>query len=361
MKTLNWILAALLIAALPARADTIVVRGKPAISGVKVTAESYKEVSYTQGGKKLTIPAGDVLEVIFDRRPINFRLGFERYNLGDFVEAASRLALAVDEGTDDQRWVKEYALFYLGKAQLASGQYQEAANTLEKMIKLKADSRLYPEATLALARARTLSGSHDEAQKLLKALGDVIDQNKIGGNWAERVKVARAEALLDAGKCDPAAELVKEVYSALAGGKSPFELELAMHAKSIQLEAYVQNEDLPKAKFVIEDLQKASSGGDAAAQAAYRNARAAMVLVDKAPSSEDLLNAAYDLARVRSENFTVVSELPRTCYLLGLIHLKLDGTLAKAKDLAKSYFDEARRRFPESRQAVLAREKLKSM
>ncbi len=361
MKTLNFVLAALLLLALPARADTIVVRGKPAIAGVRVTSESYKEITYTLNGKRQTIPAGDVIAVIFDRPPINYRLGVERYNLGDFVEAASRLSLALGEGAEDQAWVKEYAYFYLGKAQLASGQYGDAIASLESMVKLKAESRLYPQATLALARARTLSGSHDEAQKILKNLGDVIDQQKIGGNWAERVKIARAEALIGAGKFDPAAEMVKGVYSALSGAKTAFEVELAMHAKSIQLEAHILNEDLPKAKFVVEDLRSAASGGDSAPQAAMRNARAAMILAEADPRPEDLLNAAYDLARVRAENFTVVSELPRTCYLLGLIHLKLDGTLAKAKDLARSYFEEARRQYPESREAVLAKEKLKSM
>lgn len=359
-KKLIIIPALLALLAGVSQADTIITRGET-LSGVKIVSESYKEVVYTLKGKKATIAAGEVLAVIYDRPPVNFRIGVERYSLGDYVNSAARLALAVDEGADDQPWVKEYSLYYLGKAQLGAGQYAEAAKALEKMLKLKADSRLYPSATIALARAKSLAGDHGSADDLLRKLGGVLDQNKVGGGWVERAKLARAEAKMAGKSYDPAAELCKEVFTALQSSDKAFEYELAMHAKSVQLQAHLLNGDTPKANFVIDDLRKAQQSGKAAAQAAYRNARAAMVLAEGEPSDGDLMEAAQNLARVRAENFTVVSELPRTCYLLGLIHLKLDGSLAKAKELAKGYFEETRRLYPESREAFLAREELKKM
>ena len=264
------VLLALLVGV--AQADTIITRGKT-ISGVKIQSETYKEVVYTLKGKKETIAAGEVLAVLYDRPPVNYRIGVERYSLGDYVNSAARLEFAADEGGSDQPWVKEYSLYYLGKAQLGAGKYAEAAKALEQMLKMKADSRLYPEATIALARAKSLGGDHGAADDLLRKLSGVLDQNKVGGAWVERVKLARAEAQIVGKRYDPAAELCKEVFAKLQASDTPFEYELAMHAKSVQLQAHLLNGDKPKANFVIDDLRKAQQSGKSAAQAAYRNAK----------------------------------------------------------------------------------------
>ena len=95
------------------------------------------------------------------------------------------------------------------------------------------------------------------------------------------------------------------------------------------------------------------------ALAAVRTTKAGIALLEG--DQKALVEAAWDLARVHVENHDVVSEMPRTCYLLGLVHLRLAGTLSDAKALAKGYFEETRRRFPESREALLAREQLKQM
>ena len=107
MKIVKLILTIVLVLPLVARADTILVKGQDSITGVKVTSETMKEVTYTKNGKaKKTIPTADVIAVIYDRRPVNFRIGVERFSLGDFVNATTRLKPAVSEGESDQPWVK---------------------------------------------------------------------------------------------------------------------------------------------------------------------------------------------------------------------------------------------------------------
>lgn len=364
MKLVKLMMAILILTPLAARADTILVRGKEAISGVKVTSETMKEVTYMKGKTKKTIPTTEVAAVVYDRRPVNFRIGLERFSLGDFVNAIARLKPAVSEGASDQPWVKPYALFYLGRAQLANGQFRDGAKSLTDMIAAAADHRLYPEAAIALARCQSLDGLHAEAKTTLTKLQNVLTQNSVNGLVQMRAKLALGQSYMAASKFSMAADTLKEA-SALGAGKGGLLEELSFYAKGLVMQAHLENKDDPKAKIVLDDLRAAARKGSSPANAAWRNAKVASLVHGakngQTPEMKELLEAAYDLSRVRGENFGVVSEMPRNCYLLGLIHLRLDGSLAKAKDLAKGYFEETRRLYPESREAFLAREELKKM
>ena len=77
--------------------------------------------------------------------------------------------------------------------------------------------------------------------------------------------------------------------------------------------------------------------------------------------NKDLTKAVVMLSNAHVENWDAVSQIPRTCYLLGLVHLRLAGTLSDAKERAKGYFEETLNRFPESHEALLAREQLKQL
>ena len=364
MKPFKLMLVVLLLAPLVARADTILVRGKEAISGVRVVSETMKEVTYTTRGKsRKTIPASEVIAVLYDRQPVNYRLGVERFSLGDFVNAIARLKPAVSEGEKEQEWVKHYALYFLGRAQLAQGQFRDGATTLKKFLAGAGEHRLVPAATIALAKCQSLDGDHGAAKTTLTNLRGILKKNGVNGLTEMRLGITLGESYLAAGKYVLAAETFKEVAASGARATGPA-VELGYTAKALLLRAHLLNKDRPKAALVLGDLRSAFSRDSAHAAAAYRDARAMMLLwgnEGQTPEAKELLEAAFDLSRVRGENFGVVSELPRNCYLLGLIHLKLDGSLSKAKELAKGYFEETRRLYPESREAFLAREELKKM
>ncbi len=365
MKRVNLIVAMFVLLPMVAQADTILLRGKPAIKGVKVTSETMKEVSYSKGGKaKKKVASADVVAVIYDREPSNYRLGLQRFSTGDFLNAISSLKPALSEGDSEQGWVKEYAAYYLGRAQLAHGDFRDGAATLKKLLASSPNHRLYPRIARVLAKCQSLEGLHAEAKSTLMKLLNVLEQNGIKGVAVQQAKIAMGEAYAAAAKYSLAADAFKE--AAAAGvGKTGLSEELAYHAKGLLVASDLLAKDMPKAKIVLQDLRSAHGKGIPAASAAYRNAKVAILLAQvesgQAVDSKELLEAAFELARVRGENFNVVSELPRNCYLLGLMHLKLEGSLNKAKELAKEYFEETRRLYPESREAFLAREELKKM
>ncbi|MFT7617639.1 MAG: TolA-binding protein [Planctomycetota bacterium] len=365
MKLFKLVLTIVALMPLVAQADTILLKGKKPISGVKIVSETMKEITYSKNGKsKKTVAAAEVVAVVYDRQPVNFRIGSERFSLGDFVNAVSRLKPAVDEGESDQPWVKPYALLFLGKSQFANGEFRDAIATFKQLMPLVAGHRIYPEAALSLARSQSLDGLHDDAKSTLTKLVNVLEQNGVKGPRAMQAKLAMAESFMAAAKFSLAADAFKEVAAAATGAKGKVE-ELAFHAKARLLAANLMNKDNPKAKIVLSELRSASQKRSSAAQAAYRGAKVTMLLLGgdgaQAPGTKELLEAAFDLSKARGENFTVVSEMPRNCYLLGVIHLKLDGSLSKAKELAKGYFEETRRVYPESREAFLARDELKKM
>ncbi len=365
MKLCKLVLAIVVMMPLVARADTILLRGKAAITGVKVTAETMKEVTYTKSGKsKKTVPTSEVIAVIYDRPPVNYRLGQERFSLGDFVNAVARLKPAVDEGASDQPWVKIYASFYLGRAHLAHGDFRDGVKVLKKLLSQISDHRLYPHVAIALARCQSMDALHADAKKTLTKLKNVLEQQGVKGELPQRANLALGDSYMAAAKYSLAADTYKEVAAAGVGSKGILE-ELGYHAKGRLLQADLLNKDVPKAKIVLDDLRSASRKNISAASAAYRDAKVAMLLhgdgSGQTPNTKELLEAVYDLSRVRGENFGVISELPRNCYLLGLIHLKLEGSLTGAKELAKGYFEETRKLYPESREAFLAREELKKM
>ncbi|MCA9319711.1 MAG: hypothetical protein KDB53_03200, partial [Planctomycetes bacterium] len=93
---------ALLMAA-AVHADTIVLRGKAPISGVKIKSETFEKVVYNQGRGSQEVPSSEVLAVIYDGPPRDFRLGLERLNLGDFVNAIERLKSVASSGADAER------------------------------------------------------------------------------------------------------------------------------------------------------------------------------------------------------------------------------------------------------------------
>lgn len=260
--------------------------------------------------------------------------------------------------------MKPYALLFLGRAQFAHGEFRNGIETLKKLMPLIAGHRIYPEAALTLARCQSLDGLHDDAKSTLTKLMNVLEQNGVKGVAVLEAKLAMGEAFMSASKFSLAADAFKEVSSAPSDAKGMI-AELAFYGKGRLLEANLRNKDVPKAKINLDELRSASQKQSDAARAVYRDSKVTMLLMggegSQTPETKELLEAAFELSRARGENFAVVSEMPRNCYLLGLIHLKLDGSLSKARELAKGYFEETRRVYPESREAFLARDELKKM
>ncbi|MEZ6196081.1 MAG: tetratricopeptide repeat protein [Planctomycetota bacterium] len=362
MRNLTAILLALALVAPTLLADTIVLRGQPAISGVKVQKEDLLEIAYTKGtgGRRLTVPTVDVIEVIYDAPPTEYRLGVESLNLGDAVNAIPHLEASLRDEVGQAPWVKEYAGVALGRAYLASGRFGDAVKTFDAALTAKPDSRFLKKIAFDLALCHAKLADSAKAISALDKLQQTVESKKVPGTWSLEAQVMKGEVLIASGKPGDAATAMQDYASKNqprddADPKAP----LWVRAKRLQVEALIAAKNVDLAKGVAKDLQDKSGQGPWA-EAASRNARAAVAIAEKATGNE-LLRAAELLVRAKTENSRAVSELPTTCYLLGLVHLGLDGTLTGAKALAKSYFDETLRRFPESREAFLAREQLKKI
>lgn len=351
------VLVALALIASSALADTIVLRGgKKPLTGVKVQTESITEVTYTEGSstKRVTLPADQVAEIIYDAQPAAYRRGAELFYLGDLTNAVERLKESFEAEKDKTPWVREYAGFLLGRAYLGTSQYAEAIRVFEKVMSERPDTRFLGEISLALALAHSAAGDAARAESVLTTLQSAVKTKNVPGDWAVRADLMRGEVMIAAKKFDQAAALMKDLAV-----KSQQNLALYAQARRLEGEAFLQAGDVRQAAAVFDEL-KSKGVGSEEAMAAARSGSAAAAMQPGA-SDEDLYRALEQLSRAWVENFRAVSQLPRTCYLLGLIHLQLDGKLDNARSIAKGYLEETLRRFPESREALLAREQLKKL
>ena len=347
---------------LAARADTIIVRGQPAIAGVKVKSETLELVTYVQGGKSKELPAASVLAIVYDGPPRDYRLGVENYNLGDFVNAVERLKTVAGLAKDEKApWLPEYANYFLGRSYLAAGDFDKAAEAFAKVIALHPDGRLVAGATLGLARAKSGAGKADDARAALGKLKDAAAKAKGAEIWVSEAMLALAEVEAAAQKAEIAANLAHDLAGSVKAVDSPEARALFARAKVLEYSSLLEAKDAPKARNVMDDLKDRVGKGDRAAEAAEKLCRATDVLANSSATDDDLWATAWALSGIHAENFDAVSQLPRTCYFLGLVHLRLAKSLPAAKDAAKGYFTEVRRRFPESREALLARDELKKM
>lgn len=362
-RIIVFIAVAVLSAA--AHADSILLRGKSPITGIKVVSESATEVAYIQGAakRKKTVPGIEVLGIVYDNQPRDYRLGVEAFNLGDYVNASSRLK-EVAAKSGGIAWLKEYANVFLGRALLANGDFAGAATAFEAVLTAKPDTRWLLVASSGLARAHAAQGSLSSAERAIDNIRSKVKASggKMDPAWELEAGLVLAECYITGRKFDKAAAAAKSVFSAANLVKDTnLKKTMLVRARRLEGDAWMTAKDVTRLKGVEGELRKLASGNPAALAAVKTTSAALALLGAEGADEKSLVKAAWDLSRVHVENHDVVSEMPRTCYLLGLVHLRLDGTLKSAKDLAKGYFEETRRRFPESREALLAREQLKQM
>ncbi len=363
MRLFGILALALMLSPL-AWADTIILKGKPALAGVKVQKEGLLEVTYTQGSstRRRTVATSEVLDIVYDAPPVQYRRGVEYFNLGDHVNAISRLKTSLETEVAQRPWLKEYASIYLGRALMASKQFPAATKAFQGVLADFPEGRRFPAVSLRLARCQIGAGNAAAATTALDNLKSVLKQKKVAGNWDARAELGRVEAQIAAKSFDKAVTTAKALALANLPKDATSEPEKAViyvRARSLQGEAQIAAGDVSQAKNVYDNLRSRGAGSPLFLAAA-RTGRAAVIMAGE-PDAEGLFRANEMLTRALAENYTAVSELSRTCYLLGLVHLELDGTLTRAKDLAKSYFEETIRRFPESLEAFHARDNLKKM
>ena len=345
----------------PARADSIFLIGKKPITGITVVSEDAKVVKYTKGAssRRREVASREVSAVVYTGQPRSYRKGIEYFNLGDYANAVQQFesCLGLTEGPP---WLKEYASVFLGRSLLASGRYDKAVSAFQTVQRMGDQSRWIGPVSGWMARAQAARGDTSGAKSTLDSFKNAARSKNLDGNWEAEADVAWGDALITAKRYDEAIATLNTVATKLqsASPKSaPAKARLRVRAESLIVLSLVASNNVERANLAVKKLETLGKTGFGLAQAAARNGRAEIDL--KKGGAPDAI--AYGLAQARVENFAAVSEMPRTCYLLGLAYLRLAGRVPNAKETAKSYFNEVRQRFPESREALLARDELKKL
>lgn len=334
------------------------VSGDP-ITGVKVTEESFRKVSYEKaGGGKGSVPVSRVADIVRSGGPDALRQGRSALLEGR-AEDATRLLSGVVADSAAPGWAREYAAFFLGEAEMAKGDGRAAVQAFEKVVSINAESRLLPHARLGRARAHALAG---DATAAAKACGDFEAEardKRLGEDWILRAKITAGSVQETAGDFAAAAReygsLAREVVTAVGKAEKPEDkaaLErLGLEAERRRGEALVRSGNLNEAQSTFSGiLSKHAKVPGAKAIAAAGQARVAL-----ARGEAD--KARVDLAKVVATALDAGEAEPWFLLCLAEAYAKLaEGGEAGARDKAQTYIQILVQRWPGSGEARLARD-----
>lgn len=191
-------LAVLTLAAFPARADVITTVDGQALRGVTVVDQSVTEVLYRAEGKsgEKTIPAHEVMEIEFARKPPKVDEADEMLRDGQVGDALGLLQDYIKEVTEDEKrerykWAPAYAMHRVLEIYAGAGDPQGTIKAADTVIEKASGSRYVPLAYLAKADALAVAGQADKAEKALLELKGKAEE----GGWSKRWVLAADLAL----------------------------------------------------------------------------------------------------------------------------------------------------------------------
>lgn len=165
------------------------------------SADHDKVVFTVQGGKKVEIPALDVTEMRWSDAPADYESGVRALASGDAAAAKRAFTDAIrekDVKTGIRDWVTEYANAGLGRALVALGEFDKAAEAFAKARSANAKSMVLDQILLGLAEAELGRGKGDAAAK---AADDLVAAAKTAKRpaWELTAYLAKARGKLASG------------------------------------------------------------------------------------------------------------------------------------------------------------------
>lgn len=190
-------LAALVLAALPATADTIHLLNGKSMDEVTVTGETFKEISYKEGSKKKTVKTDDVLRIDYSKKSTFVDRADAAAAEGQLFDAIQDLETFVDgqiaSGKKPRHaWEPAYAMHRLIELNGMVGDAPRLIEAADKLIANAPESRYAPEAFLAKAQTQYLTGEGEAANKTLKDFLNVIQGKQLSQRWSIEHKLASA-------------------------------------------------------------------------------------------------------------------------------------------------------------------------
>lgn len=345
-------------------ADRIILKqGKP-LQADEVIADTFEKVEFKRGAAIGSQPASKVKAIEYGDTPDSYKLALEKRDAGEFENAANLLKAAI--GSSNVRgWIKIQGNFELGETLRRWGAKDRTKMTLaiaayDEVLK-DAKTRFRPQALLGRALAHVGSGNLDKAKVDLQTLKSEATTNKYGASVELLADYTLATALEDANRPE-----AKQAYSSLqtfAEGYSKREdldaadrayaSELVGLARLAQGRALIRENKAPDAQRQFEQIM-----GDANEAPAVR--AAAMVGAGLALQAQNKLkDAQFTFAKVRVLHHEQNESVAEATYSLGVVAEALGAAEPRGAAMAQEYFKEVVQRYPASRFASKAQEKIR--
>lgn len=316
--------------------------GRP-LAGVKVESENYKEVTYQPKGANVSrkIAADTVLDVYRDGAPAPYTQGRGALASGDIKNAVRLLELAASESGKD-KWVAEYANFYLGRAALRAGDAAKARQAFEKVLSLNGESRFLPEVRVGIIHSSIVGGNFAQAQTDAAQFVTEVGAKKLPTRYRLEAKLFEAKSFEGQNRFVEAAGAYKRVAgdAQSEAGKATDEgekadlLGVAVKAQAAAGSALIRGGDFTQADSIFSQLRSSfAKDNRAIALADIGKAEAAM-------GRGDLDDARIDATRVIAIS-TEQDVRPQAYLVLGRVYLALaQKGESNAGSLARSYLEE---------------------
>jgi len=326
----------------------------------EIVTDHFDEFVYKLRGNNQPqkLAAQDVAVVSFERPPDLFADGLSLLQSGEYENAAASLSKLLSETKDPI--LRPYALYHLAEAYLNWGSQDKDSPHNKKAIELGEqflseypESRLLPQVQLLLGRAQMQSGNYDAAEQILSRLENDA-RGKFGQDWEIRAKYWEAQNLEAKGNFGEA----RNIYASLAGTVK--KASETLNERSILRSEYANLEIVGLQRQGI-CLLKAGSHDEAERyyqdlrRTAEREGKTSLLpgafngLGEIAMAKGDFKTARFHFLNVFVKYFQVPEETLRALFRIGECYEKLDGIEPGARAKAADFFREVIERNRSSR------------
>jgi len=340
------IFMALLILALPAGADVIVLTDGTRFTNVRVTSESLAEVKYTtsSGTARSVTPGAKVRLILRDDLPEGYENGQRYLRSGDYRAAISEFQ-SVASAAGGKSWLAEYSYFKLAEAyrlqgirRKDSGSLSDAVGAYNKVIEQNGQSRFLFVAHLRRGVCFRIMKQYGKATNAYEAAGAAAGAHSLGDAFTKRASLGAAWTKLESGDHAGA----KSAFEACASGTSA-DSGLHRQAMSGWCEAAVAGGDAAAVKAKMEGLLGSANTRE---QKAMVHNGLGVALFGEKKYAEARLHFVQTIAI----NFSDPDEHARALYYAGRCY----AALKQKGDYQMLYWKELKSRYPASTWSVRA-------
>jgi hypothetical protein len=201
------------LAAAPAVfADQIRCKSNRTIDDIEVVEETATGVSYKIHGSLQQEPAENVVEVVYEKKPIGWEEAERAFKRGDYARCTKDFEQRLN---DRQPWVRQYSTFYLAESRRLTGDLAGAAEMYQKFVAEFGNHRFYPKAKLGIGLVKLEQRDFLGAQKVFEDLAAEAKSKKLQ-DVQDQANFQLAATLEAQGKAKEALDRYQRIATAAA-------------------------------------------------------------------------------------------------------------------------------------------------